>query len=273
MGIRVDPSTSGKRSDQINVSGMKVEYSTFRGILADADHLNVQNSLFYETGGTRLYDNAYAVGIETSGHFCTVHGNSIEETYAAEAGESVGISLSNPATSDCTVSNNLIRNRRTSKFGRSFGVWSANRSPVTDNLIENQSYGIVQGAKKEGESARRDNVIVDEHCSNEFYSKDIDNGLDRFVKTSKATLCPDLEHVINEIKQTNKKIYFFRMGQLLAMKDRLMDATSNFVASEMLGSTEAGRLAQKNLTLGLISPDQFEAARRSGERMAEEANR
>ncbi|ASQ46448.1 right-handed parallel beta-helix repeat-containing protein [Legionella clemsonensis] len=86
-------------ADSNTVSGghliekMTIRNCLFRGIRIEGAHNIVKNCFINNTGGTQLFANSFAIGIEAIGPGVIIENNTVTETYACGKGESVGISL------------------------------------------------------------------------------------------------------------------------------------------------------------------------------------
>jgi hypothetical protein len=136
-GIRVDGG-EGPR-----IENLHLEANTFRGLAISASDATIADNMISETGGTRVYPDAFAIGIEVIGPGCSVIGNTVVETYAVGIGEGVGISLSSN-NAGCSVEKNRVSNARLDKQTRSFALWiglSPDRSVhVLDNDLGGMTY-------------------------------------------------------------------------------------------------------------------------------------
>ncbi len=257
-GLKVDDDLPAQPTRDISVSKVSFQQNAFRGAMIDADQVNFRNNTISNTGGTTVYDDAFAIGLELSGDYCTVYSNLVSETYGRDAGEGVGISISSDRDDHCSVTNNVISNRAANQLGRTFGIWSDNLSAVIGNTVQNVDYAIVQPPL----AVRGNNIVIDEHCHGLFYAKTEQAPGDTQISRQSSPPCPDLKEVINALKAVNRKVYFYRKAQRLAMKDKWSRATAYFLAAEKLGSVEAARIARKHLALKLVSEGEFQSAER-----------
>jgi hypothetical protein len=257
-GLRVDEDSRGRRPSHITVRNINFEQNLFRGAFIAAENVDFRSNTVVGTGGATAYDNAYAIGLEISGDHCAVDANLISETYGHEAGEGVGIALSREGANGCRVTNNVISNRSPSRFGRTFGIWSSNKSLVKQNTVQNFDYAIVQTSS--GEGIRDKNVIINEHCRGVFYANDKRSFHDTKISQNAGRSCADAKDAVASLESVNRKIYFYRKAETLVMRGDWQNATAYFLAAEKLGSAEGARVAHKHLELGLISERQFEIA-------------
>jgi hypothetical protein len=268
-GLRIDEDSHGGRASHIAVREVNFEKNTFRGAAIQADDVDFRNNTVMDTGGATVYDEAYAIGLELSGDRCTVYSNFIGETYGRDVGEGVGISLSSADANQCRVTNNVISNRNTSVFGRTFGIWSDNLSVIEQNTVQGFDYAIVQPPES-GDGIRENNVLIDERCHGLFYANDERSLHDIRVPREALRPCADLKEAIAALKSVNRRVYFYRKAERLVTKKKWQKATAYFLAAEELGSTEAARIARKHLSLGLISEPEFETAEQRAKQLLAE---
>jgi hypothetical protein len=258
-GLLVDDASSPTpRTSDVSIRNLSFEQNAFRGATIAADNVDFRNNTITETGGATFFDDAYAIGLELSGDHCVIDSNFIGETYGHAAGEGVGISLSSENADHCSVTNNVISNRAASALGRTFGIWSDNASRATQNTVQGFDYAIVQ--QHSNWDRRANNVIIDEACRGLFYANVEQSIRDTQVSHASLRSCPDAKEAIDALKGVSLKIYLYRKGERLAMKEKWQKATAYFLAAERLGDAEAGRIARKHLALKLVSEADFRSA-------------
>ncbi|WP_241059809.1 hypothetical protein [Achromobacter xylosoxidans] len=152
-GIRAEDAGAS----DIRVTGVSFAGQTFRGVSFRPQKVVVKKNTFRNIGGTTVYPDAYAMAVEIHGRNCSVSDNQISNFYPTGVGEGVGISISDHDNNSCTVVRNLIRNDSYPKAGRTFGIWSSNKSVTIDNVVINMTYGIAPNYTK-------GNYIIDEAC-------------------------------------------------------------------------------------------------------------
>lgn len=132
----------------ISLKNLSIENSSFRGIQIIANNTIIENNLISKTGGTTVFEDAYAIGIELSGFNGRIESNKVSDTLPVGIGEGVGISLSNNGENGL-VKNNLIENNiEPNQFGRTIGIWSGdsnrNSKPVfTNNVVKNYMFAVL----------------------------------------------------------------------------------------------------------------------------------
>jgi len=258
-GLLVDEASSPTpRTSDVSIRNLSFEQNAFRGAKIAADNLDFRNNTITETGGATFFDDAYAIGLELSGDHCVIDSNFIGETYGHAAGEGVGISLSSESADHCSVAKNIISNRASSALGRTFGIWSDNASMVTQNTVQGFDYAIVQ--QHSNRDRRANNVIIDEVCRGLFHANVEQSIRDTQVSHASLRPCPDAKEAIDALKGVSLKIYLYRKGERLTMKDKWQKATAYFLVAERLGDAEAGRIARKHLALKLVSEADFRSA-------------
>jgi hypothetical protein len=265
-GLRVDEDSRGRRASYISVSKVSFEQNLFRGAFIAGENVDFKNNTVVGTGGATAYENAYAIGLELSGDHCIIDANLIGETYGREAGEGVGIAITRAGDDACRVTNNIISNRQSNPLGRTFGIWSSNKSLVKQNTVQNFDYAIVQPPSPSEEAIRDKNVIINERCRGLFFAHDARSFRDRRFSQN-AGSCADAKNAIASLQSVNRKVYFYRRAETLVMRSDWRNATAYFLAAEKLGSTEAARVARKHLDLGLISETQFKTAEHRAEEL------
>ena len=121
-GVRADRGEGPAMSSDIVVQNLTIMNSTFRGIMINGPRAKIVNNSVFNTGGTTLYQDAFAIGIEVFGPNCDIAGNTIDETYPVGIGEGIGISAS-AEVAGCIIQSNRISNKQTPQTSRILGVW------------------------------------------------------------------------------------------------------------------------------------------------------
>ncbi len=142
-GIRVDRGLVASPAKQVVVSRIRAFKNSFRGISLNAERAKIIGNEVTQIGGSRIFHDSFAIGIEVDGSNCRVANNKITEIYPVGIGEGVAISLTDHATR-CKVSNNTIENQNVQAAGmRTFGIWVGGRDRraiVSDNIINGFTY-------------------------------------------------------------------------------------------------------------------------------------
>lgn len=142
----------GAMSGGHRIDGVTIKDSLFRGIRIEGAYNTVQKSKIIGVGGTTIFDNAFAMGIETIGPGAVIAYNSIQNIYASGKGESVALSFSNNASGSSAFAN-VIDNTNKSigplpATGNQFGIWVGGNERfqtnvyVRNNTIRSMHYGI-----------------------------------------------------------------------------------------------------------------------------------
>ncbi len=118
--VRLD---HGGRARDVDVSHLEINGATFRGIMASADQAVIHNNRITNTGGSTVFQDAFAMGIEVMGSECLVTRNYVTDTYPVGIGEGVAISLSS-RVAGCRVTGNTLVNQRLRSDVRTFGLWT-----------------------------------------------------------------------------------------------------------------------------------------------------
>jgi Ca2+-binding RTX toxin-like protein len=140
------------------IQNVDISDSTFRGIRVEGLDNVVRDCTISDIGGTTLYANAYAFGIESFGPNARILSNTVTDVRGfgiQDVGEGVGISISRHGDGSI-VAGNVIRNSAV-EVGAGYGDWPAqSRSTygvwiggdgssnihVNNNTIDNFVYGI-----------------------------------------------------------------------------------------------------------------------------------
>ncbi len=158
-GILADDRAEATRGSHIVVENLVIRDSSFRGVTIYGAHSRVSNVTVERIGGTQVFGNAFAFGIEMHDDHCRVTNNIVREFYPAGEGEGVGISLSSKDTHNCVVAGNLIRNGRLPQTGRTFGLWVRNRSKVKNNVIVNVTFAMALAGERTSANTRNNEVV------------------------------------------------------------------------------------------------------------------
>lgn len=173
------------------IQNTTITNSTFRGIRIEGNDNIVQNNAISDIGGTTLYENAYAFGIEAFGD-ARILNNTITEVRGrgeANIGEGVGISLSYHVIG-AEISGNTISNASPdidSNYGdwpaasrSTWGIWVGGDDTtgvsISNNIVENYSYGIT--FKRDSLGTLQDNTVTGAIAPFYLPSKSMDSGWD-----------------------------------------------------------------------------------------------
>ena len=124
--------------------------NTFRGIRVEGLANTVVDNIVIHTGGTEVFEDAFAIGIESVGSAALIKDNRVLETYAYGKGESVGISLLGTGDASQTVSN-MVVNTKPSEYD-SWGIWaSGDTGPfILNNTVYGYEHGIGLASEAHG---------------------------------------------------------------------------------------------------------------------------
>ncbi|WP_162876405.1 hypothetical protein [Achromobacter insuavis] len=248
-GIRSEDASA----ENIHISKVSLSNQTFRGISLRANNVSIVESVISNIHGTKVFHDAYAMGIEIHGQRCEIKENIINNVYPGGDGEGVGISISDYQNNSCSVTGNTIRNEKYPKRGRTFGVWSLNESTISDNIIVNMTYGV---APKYSSG----NYIIDEACAGLHFASNDDDDFD--AKTSRVSQCQDSLEIALSRFDLAKKSTAFRIGQIYEMQQDFSNAMVYYAIAKTLGSKEAERLIDEHIVAyGRLTPDELEQAR------------
>jgi len=155
------------------IDNVTITNSTFRGIRVEGLDNVVSNNLIQNIGGTSVYENPYAFGIESFGPDALIENNVIEEIRGggeADIGEGVGISLSY-FVSGSIIRGNAVRNDMSEVDGgfpswpaesrSTWGIWVGGFTDnvlIEDNTVENFLYGIT--FKRTAVGFLQDNTVM-----------------------------------------------------------------------------------------------------------------
>ncbi|RUR20245.1 hypothetical protein ELY21_01630 [Legionella sp. km535] len=163
----------------------------FRGIRVEgANHLVINNTIIH-TGGSTVYENAFAMGIEIIGPKARIEHNRIMDTHATGTGESIAISFSNNCKQSVALGNLIFnhygffeqRARHRGNSGHSFGIWVGGNPEypsdvvIQNNRIKNYFYGVVYSSPTKGEVS-----------NNKFFDVDRDLYLNGSVRSTAVPL-------------------------------------------------------------------------------------
>lgn len=247
-GLRSDEGT-----EQIDVSDLRLHANRFRGAYLAGNHVSVRHLQVSDTGGSRVYDDAYSIGIEVFAKNCLIADNSVTETYPTDCGEGVGISQSSNEINDCRIERNRITNSRFPEGGRTFGIWAKNNNTVIlSNTIEATSYSIVAGSM----SLVKGNTLVDETCRSLNSSSGIDYGMNTSI-TRRSLQCPDVLDYARTRFSPADRCSAFRLAQIHQMKRNYPEAAKYYFIA---GGEEALRQTGLFLDLGLATKREIEKA-------------
>lgn len=146
------------------VEEMLVEESTFRGIRLEGARATVTNSIVREIGGTKVYEDSYAMGVEVFGNHCDVSENTISGVFGTGVGEGVAISLSGERDGCEVRANVLLGNGDPST---SFGFWASvntQKTTFTQNYLRKFLFPVAPGALALDNLAITENIFQANLC-------------------------------------------------------------------------------------------------------------
>lgn len=124
-GVRID---GEDLSTRIYIRKIQALGNYFRGVAVLASSSVIENNVIINTGGTALFPDSFAMGIEVIGGNSVIRGNLIDGVNPVGVGEGIGISLSRKRENS-VVEKNVIKGGR--GRGNSFGVWLSVGNEVT----------------------------------------------------------------------------------------------------------------------------------------------
>lgn len=149
-----DSNTSSTGPDSLSggykIEGVTLKENYFRGIRLEGSNHLVRNNVIRSTGGSLVFSNSFAIGIEIIGPGAKIEKNIISDTHSMGNGESVALSFSNNCSGSEANDNRIINHEAINSFsstGHSFGIWVGgnpkNRTNVhiRDNNIDNMYFG------------------------------------------------------------------------------------------------------------------------------------
>jgi nitrous oxidase accessory protein NosD len=242
-GVLADDGAQGLRCSGISVSRMTCLDNTFRGIMLYARDSSIENCIVGRIGGTALYPDAYAIGIEVRDNHSRVRQNSVFEVYGSGTGESVGISLSDEHMNECLVESNVVVNTRLPESGRSFGIWCRSAAALINNTLVNMTYGIAPPGPRRAQNTIG-NVFIGEQCTTGFFSIK-DRGTDTLVIPTGQPECLDCLEKAKLNIDSSDVISLVRLASLLYEVGQPISALEYYRQAALLGSSEAARWVAK----------------------------
>lgn len=127
---------------RIVVENIKTNDCTFRGIRVHGAGTILRNNQVVSTGPTTFFADAFVFGIEVAGPGAIIENNTVSLTETTDAGEAVGISLSDGCVG-CIVRHNSVAN--TNLLPNSYGIWVGGNSEVLidNNVVSHFDYGLL----------------------------------------------------------------------------------------------------------------------------------
>lgn len=252
-GVRAEPSPDGLRSSRITLRDLDLRSHTFRGARLAASEAVVIDSRIAHIGGSHVFDDAYAIGIEISGNDCLVSRNVLREIYPRDSGEGVGIAVSEAWTERCRVERNDVRNSRIPDWGRTFGIWARGNTTAHANLVMNQTFSIAGGA----DARLPRNVSVHEACGDERVRRALTLADTVYVR-GRLPCSERLEYALRRVVPGNHNT-LFKVAAIHHFWGRYSDALPYYYAAGVAGSAEAARQVKRFLELGLVTPADVDA--------------
>lgn len=127
------------------VEGMTISHSTFRGIRVEGVGSVVRKNQIKHIGGTMVFEDSYAMGIEAMGDASEVSANTVLDVRGQGVGEGVGISLSRAREASEIRDNLLVGSAQPSA---SYGIWlsvGADRTSVNQNYVYGWLFPLAPG--------------------------------------------------------------------------------------------------------------------------------
>lgn len=230
---------------EIAISDFIFKSNTFRAIGIKSDKVTVLNTSIKETGGTKVYDDSFAMGIEIKGGNCIIKNNTISETKAVGIGESIALSLS-VSPDGCIVEGNKFSGVDSqSPYSQSFGLWYDINSniKVIDNDFKNFTHAYVFPTNND--SVFSNNRVEKIDCLGEKFGSPI-NKMQRSVSHKLQPItkenCPaDLAFWENKPEHPYKD---FKIGVIYANSGQHCKAIEYYQKAYKKGVKEAGRLTK-----------------------------
>ncbi len=230
-GVRAGGPT-GPRSSHITLSKLRLTDHSFRGAMVFAEETTVEDSHVERIGGTEVYKDAYAMGLEIRGNNCRIARNVVREVYPTGSGEGIGISLSNYEPTDCVVADNFIANSRLSLTGNTFGMWVAPVARIENNVVRNFTYGIYVPRA----ASLRGNVVIGEQCVGGYR---VTNTIYRPLLAQPE--CPDSFTAATRNLDFNDRYSVYRLARMYQREYNDSEAIRLFRRAAELGSHEGRR--------------------------------
>lgn len=158
-----DPKRSAAQVQDIIIERIVALDNTFRAFRVDGSGVTIRENIIRRTGGTLVYPDAFAMGIEVIGPNALIENNRIFETVPVGIGEGVAISLSSEARGSL-VRGNYLSNRVRTEYGRTFAFWiggSSRKVVVSDNIV----IGFTHGFWHDNEAVYIGNVFSYTECN------------------------------------------------------------------------------------------------------------
>lgn len=253
IGILADGDPSRPASSAITIENLDLRRHTFRGVRLIAGGARVIGNRVTAIGGSRAYDDAFAMGLEISGDDCLVAGNLVRNVYPTDSGEGVGISISELWARRCVVARNDVRNARLPEWGRTFGIWARAGIHISANVVANHTFTYASP----GLADLTDNVSLHEACSGQRGSLSRE-ATDSVYVPGNWPCSERLEVALRRVTPDNRNS-LVRVAAIHHTLGNWEDAVPYYYAAGVLGSAEAARQVDRFRSLGLIS-DEIAAA-------------
>ena len=241
-------------SAKITVTSMRLVRNWFRGVMVAGDYVTVTNSIVADIGGTTMFEDAYAIGIEVRGNHCEIARNTVTDVYPTGSGEGVGISVTNDDVTSCLVAGNVVRNERLPSWGRTFGLWVRGLSTVRHNVMVNHTFSIAASHPK----TLSGNLSVGEACLGHRGSLS-SAGTDTVYLAGDLECSEDLDVALAGVVKGNRNS-LFRVAAIYHTNSDFSNAVVYYSGAASLGSEEAQRQIDLFVELGLVTPDEVAAA-------------
>lgn len=142
-GLRAEPGMNGATTGQFTIRKISFLNNSFRGALINGSDTIVEDVKISNTGGTLLFPDSYAIGLELAGPNCRISRNQIVETYPVGKGRSMAIALTDD-TGGCRLQENVLLNSALHREEfKTFGIWTKEKS-MNPQLLKNRIEGFTQ---------------------------------------------------------------------------------------------------------------------------------
>lgn len=228
------------------IQNTDLEGNTFRGIHLVGAGASVSGNHIEATGGTIVFHDSYAMGIEMTGPSCVISGNSIIDTLPVGVGEGVGVAIVDG--DGCVISDNVILNAAAPPQGHRFGVWIGGNNQTEKVIVRNNTIVAPTYAFGSGIGSGlvlADNTVWAAACGVLYESPPQPTLRRTSIGMSPLQDCPDnLDHQM-PLALKGDPAAAFRVGMTyyegIAVKQDLSLAHAWLTVSSELGNLEAAR--------------------------------
>ncbi|GAB5490342.1 MAG: hypothetical protein Phog2KO_05570 [Phototrophicaceae bacterium] len=154
------------------IDNMNISYATFRGIVIRGNENLIQNNTIQYIQGNLVYENSFAIGIESTGPNVVIRDNFVYEVRgmgSTDIGEGIGISITDHGDNSTITTNTVINDTielspvdKESGLSRStWAIWVGGESSgmISYNEIDNYMFGIAFTSTTKN-SLIHDNIII-----------------------------------------------------------------------------------------------------------------